>query len=557
MLSTIASSLFAGLFMISFLVLVHEAGHFVFARWFGVGVPVFSLGMGPRLFGFVWRGTDYRVSALPVGGYVQMSGADPFGEEDTSAFIDPAEDFMRKPVWQRLVVMAAGPGVNLVLPFVLFTLLLMGGRPEVDSKLGAVHPGTIAAEAGVQVGDRIVAVDGQAVVVWHDALLLLAERAASGSDAPVELLLEREGTQREVQLPAAAVVAAPSGELDLAVLGVEPYLYAAVISPESSASPAALAGLQRGDMITEVDGVEVADWTALVAALGPAAQHAVRYKRFVGEEIVEQDTTLVFNADYAVPRLLHSNVWGVVPAMLVVEQVVEGSPAEAAGLLEGDRLVSVDGFEVATFGQFMDRVSRSKQGGVVRELEVGVTRDGVPIAARLTPQVKVVAGDPAERPIIGVSALYREPGPVAHASKYYTLLEALPRALDLTWDVVRQTLQILGNIFSMESDWRENVGGPIAIFYVAGAVAELGFFRYAETLGVISISLGLINLLPVPVLDGGQILFYLIEGVRGRPVSLELRERAQMLGVLALVVIMLFVVFNDISRLPFYTGGPG
>ena len=103
----------------------------------------------------------------------------------------------------------------------------------------------------------------------------------------------------------------------------------------------------------------------------------------------------------------------------------------------------------------------------------------------------------------------------------------------------------------------EMVGGPIAIFYVGGAVAELGFFRYAETLGVISISLGLINLLPVPVLDGGQILFYLIEGVRGRPVSLELRERAQMLGVLALVVIMLFVVFNDISRLPFYTGGPG
>jgi regulator of sigma E protease len=557
MLSTISSSLFAGLFMIGFLVVVHEAGHFVFAKLFGVGVPVFSVGMGPRLFGVVWRGTDYRVSALPVGGYVQMSGADPFGEEDQGAWVDPDEDFMRKPVWQRLVVMAAGPGVNLVLPFVLFTLLLMGGRPEVDSRLGAVHPESQAAVAGLAPGDRIAAVDGQPVEVWHDVLALLEGRLAASSSGDLELAVERDGAQRTVVLPGSAVAGNATGGPDLALLGMEPFVYPALVGPESANSPAGRAGLRRGDLIVSVDGVAVEDWHALAAALTPAAQRVVAYKRMVDDQVVDAEVTLTFDAAYAVPNLLYSNPWGLVPAMLLIEQVVDASPASRAGLQSGDRLVAVDGVRVATFGQFMDLVSRSVEDGVVRPLELEVARDGVLMASKITPEVKVVAGDPSHRPIIGVSALYREPYAAAYASKYYSLFEALPRAWDLTVEVVWQTVQILRNIFSMESDWRENVGGPIAIFWVAGVVAEQGFFRYAETIGVISISLGLINLLPVPVLDGGQILFYLIEGVRGRPLSLEFRERVQMLGVLALVVIMLVVVFNDISRISTYTGGPG
>ena len=147
----IVAKLAAGLVMLSVLVVVHEFGHFVVARIFGVGVPVFSVGMGPRLFGFHYGGTDYRVSALPVGGYVQMSGADPFGEQDVAQDVPEDEDFMRKPVWQRLIIMLAGPGVNIALPFVLFTVLLMMGRPDWNSRVGAVLPGTPAEEAGFQV----------------------------------------------------------------------------------------------------------------------------------------------------------------------------------------------------------------------------------------------------------------------------------------------------------------------------------------------------------------------------------------------------------------------
>jgi regulator of sigma E protease len=337
---------------------------------------------------------------------------------------------------------------------------------------------------------------------------------------------------------------------------MEPRVYPALVGAESEASPFGKAGFVRGDLITHVDGEEILDWPALVGALSGDA-HTLTYKRVVDEEIVEGEVRVEADPGYLPPTLVHSSRWGVVPAMLLVEQVVEASPAAAAGVQQGDRLVTVDGVTVATFGQFMDRVARASDGLSVRAVKLGLLRDGQPVDVELTPELKLVPGDTEKRPIIGISALYREPLAVAYASKYYSLGEAIPRAWVYTLDVMRETAQVMRNIFAMESDWRENVGGPIAIFYVAGVVAERGFFQYAETIGIISVSLGLINLLPVPVLDGGQILFYLIEGIRGRPLSLEFRERVQMLGVLGLVVIMLIVVFNDISRISMYVSGPG
>jgi regulator of sigma E protease len=549
-------ALAAGLFMIGFLVVVHEAGHFFFAKLFGVGVPVFSIGMGPRLFGFVFKGTDYRISALPVGGYVQMSGADPFGEEDAGAWVPPEEDFMRKPVWQRLIIMAAGPAVNLILPFVLFVLLLMMGRPEIDSTLGIVHPATPAELAGLVVGDQVRAVDGEEVVVWHDLEQILQARLDGGAQGPIAFGIQRGARDLQITVPGSALLATAHDKPDFVRLGMEPRVYPALVGSESALSPSGMSAIQPGDLITHVDGDEILDWPSLVAALSSDA-HDLSYKRIVDDEVVEGEVRLEANPDYASPDLIHSNRWGLVPAMLLVETVVEESPAAALGVVEGDRLVDVDGVNVTTFGQFMDLVARSSDGVAVRSVALGLMRDGERLDVELTPELKLVPGDTTKRPIIGISALYREPLGVAYASKYYSLIEAIPRAWVYTVEVMRDTARVMRNVFAMESDWRENVGGPIAIFYVAGVVAERGFFQYAETVGVISVSLGLINLLPVPVLDGGQILFYLIEGIRGRPLSLEFRERVQMIGVLALVVVMLVVVFNDLSRVSMYVSGPG
>ncbi len=160
----------AGVVMIGVLVIVHEAGHYVVARLFKVGTPVFSIGMGPRIFGFRFWDTDFRISLLPIGGYVRMSGADAFGEEDAEGWANPEEDFMRKPVWQRLLIMLAGPAANLILPFLLFTGIYMLGMPMPDSVVGVVRPGSVAEQAGIRSGDEIVAVAGSEVSKWKELL---------------------------------------------------------------------------------------------------------------------------------------------------------------------------------------------------------------------------------------------------------------------------------------------------------------------------------------------------------------------------------------------------
>ncbi|MFT7520238.1 MAG: regulator of sigma E protease, partial [Kiritimatiellia bacterium] len=150
------------------LVIVHEFGHFLMAKILGIGVPVFSFGFGPRLFGFKFKGTDYRFSLIPAGGYVQIEGADIFGEESFEGVsrVDPSKNFMKRPVWQRLLVMLAGPVANLVLPAVVFTGIYLVGLPEIESIVHGVDYEGVAWQAGLRPEDRVVSVNGTPVRFW-------------------------------------------------------------------------------------------------------------------------------------------------------------------------------------------------------------------------------------------------------------------------------------------------------------------------------------------------------------------------------------------------------
>ena len=168
-MSVILLGIPAGLLMIGVLVVVHEFGHYLAARMFGIGAPVFSVGVGNRLWGFDWNGTDFRLSSLPLGGYVQLAGVDPFGDEDIeTSMVDPAENFLARPVWQRLVVMAAGPGFNLLLPIPVFAVMFMLGDMSYDNVVGTVVAGSPAAEAGFEDGDRVTGLAGRPVKAWVD-----------------------------------------------------------------------------------------------------------------------------------------------------------------------------------------------------------------------------------------------------------------------------------------------------------------------------------------------------------------------------------------------------
>ena len=536
---TILTYLLAGAVMISTLVVIHEFGHFIVARWFGVGTPVFSVGMGPRLFGFNYKDTDFRLSALPIGGYVQMAGADPFGEEDGEGWVDPAQDFMKRPVWQRLLIMLAGPAMNIMLPFVLFTGVLMLGDPQLDNIIGRVIPGTAAAQAGVAEGDRLVEVNGQPVEVWNDLSRLLTVPGV-----PVHMVLEREGDRRTVTVPAGVLEVDVDGVVEVRSLGVSHFPFSTRVGVQPG-SPSWTAGLRPADAIVAVDGVTVDDFTGLQSLLGGDGPHELQVKRANAQDVADMSVSLPAGG---------VSDWGIEPLELYVGEVVPDSAAGEAGLRTGDRLTRIDGAQLTSWQQVIDAVGHTTDGLVEgqdpRALDLDVTRDGEVVTLVFAPRVtrQLIMGEPVFRPVMGVKQFPDTYGIGDTMVKYYGLGEAFGRAVDETKLLLRGLSRTLGNLGTGRVKVTEGLGGPIAIVQAAGLAANAGLFEFAKMMGRISLGIGILNLLPVPVLDGGQILFYLIEGLRGRPLPLVLRERILMVGVLMVAALLLVVSVSDVGR---------
>lgn len=538
---TIFTYIVAGLVMISAVVVIHEFGHFIVARYFGIGTPVFSVGMGPRLFGFEWKDTDFRVSALPIGGYVQMAGADPFGEEDAQSWVPPEQDFMKKPVWQRFLVMLAGPAMNIALPFVLFTSVFMLGDTMLDNRVSRVIPGTPAADAGFLPGDRITAVGATEVDVWLDLYGLLDEP----NSADLAITVDRDGAPVQLTLPPGAVELGPDGLVELTRLGISHYLHSPRIGVSDTGSPAWAAGLRVGDMVAEVDGEKVGSYDAILDALGTGGTHALAVKRADAEgTVAELDLSIAGQG----------SDWGIEPLELYIGEVEADSAAEKAGLMADDRIVAVDGTPMTAWIHLIDAVGRTVQGLAEgedpRPLVLDIVRDGEAKQLTFAPAMtrQLIRGEPVVRPVMGVR---RYPDAFINGDtvvKQFGPVEAFSRSTEETWRLVKGMGRMLGHLFTARVKVTEGLGGPVAIVQAAGIAAEAGFMEFAKMMGRISLGIGILNLLPVPVLDGGQILFYLLEALRGRPLPLVLRERILMIGVLLVAALLLVVTVSDVGR---------
>jgi regulator of sigma E protease len=549
-LTDLPLQILAGVGLIGLLVVIHEFGHFIVAKWFGVGVPVFSVGMGPRLFGVVYKGTDYRLSLLPVGGYVQMAGADPFGEEDPDAFVEPELDFMRKPVWQRLLIMFAGPAFNLILPFILFTFVLMLGEPQRDAVIGTVFGDSAAERAGFKVDDRIVGVAGEPVEVWVDVARALRDHA---SDGEIAIDIQRGDEFLTVVFPPDAVTFTVDGLVDAEDIGMWTSRPAPRVGVADPKSPAGKAGLETGDRIETVNGDRVETLYDLRAAMSGTGPYELTFLRSTEDADVED----LLAATVRLPDGRSegdeiTDKWGIAPSVVFAGLISPDSAAEEAGVQTGDRIVAVDGAAVHAFRDILRFVKKTvpTDGEAPRALKLSLIRDGLALDLDFAPTIEreVVRGEVVFRPIMGVGIFPESYESGVEVKKYYSLTEAVPRAFDEGIMVFSRTVSVLKNLVTWQLKPKESLGGPIEIFRQAGQAAQRGIFDYARMIGVVSFSLGIINLFPIPVLDGGQIVFYSIEGIRGRPVSMELREKVQMAGLLAMVALFLLVTVNDVSR---------
>jgi regulator of sigma E protease len=534
--------------MLGILIFVHELGHFAVAKACGVRVLKFSLGFGPPIgignFRLRWErsGTEYVIAWIPLGGFVKMLGEELEiqGEQPDPVTIDarPDEYLDAKPTWQKLSISVAGPAMNLVFPVAVFVVALMLGMPRPTPVIGTVDAGSPAALAGLETGDRIVSIDGNAMRFWDD----VDEHVRAVHEGSLQVTALRDGEEFAVSVP----VVARSGldrlgrSVQRGWIGVQNTRLQPLVGVPHSDSPAARAGLRSGDLVVRVGEREVGDWNELVAAVeaGAGAPLLVSVKRGVDKEEPLELT---------LPAAAGLDALGIVPATVLVAEVSLDSAAHDAGLLPGDLLLEVDGRSIGSFGSFAE-VVRSSEG---RELQLTYARQGalttVGIAPRLVTRKGAFAGIEEELFQIGVAPYTGSLPGEYETEKYSNPIAAIPRATELTIGITKDFLSGLGMLLTGEVD-AKSLTGPIGIAQIARQSLDMGWISYFGMMMVISINLGILNLLPIPVLDGGQMLIYTVEGIKRSPISMRSRELVQSFGLVVLVMLMGLALWNDIAR---------
>jgi len=534
--------------MVGVLVFVHELGHFAWAKVFGVRVLRFSLGFGPRVAGFRRGDTEYVVSALPLGGYVRMLGENPLDEVGPR---DLDRSFARQSLLRRVVIVAAGPAMNLVFPLLLYFVVFLGDTHLTPPTIGMVFPGR-PAHGELLPGDRIVEVDGEPIETFY--ALTRAIEDSPGRD--LDFTFIRDGAEHSVTLkPVRSRRQRPLERSDdVGRIGIMPNHPAAVIGIASPTSPAAAARLRTFDVVVSAGGKPTERYIDLEAALhgNRGALVPLTYLRPTPVPdalggLVELD---VYEARVAAVtpepgKGSGAARAGIESANLYLSHVTAGSPEHRMGLLPGDRLLDLDGRRVQMWETFLEdlRIGRGVEhtlrwrrggeettGNLTLAHEHGVTEHGQVydryavgirnwVPTRIDPRVD-------------------NPNPISYAVR---------EAWRATWEVVELTIfsvvRLLQGRLTVKS-----IGGPLTIFEVAGDAAQQGALNYLTLMAFISINLGLINLFPIPLLDGGHMMFLLTEAVMRRPLSVRIRGYAHIAGFVFLVAIMFVAFKNDLER---------
>ena len=531
------------------LVIVHELGHFTFAKIFGVKAEVFSVGFGPKLWSKVIGETEWRVSAIPMGGYVKLMG------EDQTAEIAPAElkrALHKQAVWKRFFIFFGGPFFNFIFAALIFMTILAIGEPQPASVIGRVVEGSAAQKAGFVSGDRILAIDGKPVKLFEDVINAISDHPQQKMDFEVV----HPQTQAAVHVSVIPVTqegysvygeTAHVGEIDGLLLAAR----SGMVGISDPNSPAGKVGIHTGDEVTQMNSVPIVNWEDaehVFSAAPVGSSIFLKLKKANKAELSEYQVAL------KKPKTTAGlgDALGLRSSELFVDKAVPASPAEAAGIHSGDRLISVGSQSVQSFFELRNAVQRA--GENEGHVDLKWERDGKIINAKITPTA-TSGRDPLLKKTtqytVGVLPLLSlvEPPQVLDRilNPFMLVYKGTEKMITLSWrNLISIQKMFVGDV-SVKS-----LGGPIMIGKIAGESLSHGLITFLTTMGILSIGLGVLNVLPIPVLDGGHLLLLLIEGVRKRPLSMKQMEIIQGVGLSLILLLMAVVMRNDIMRLPFF-----
>lgn len=554
-----------GLFALLFFLLVffHELGHFLMAKWVGIKVEKFSIGMGPKIFSFQGGETEYRLAWLPLGGYVKMSGDDPSKEYTEE---EKRRGFLTQKPSRKLLVVFGGPVFNLILPIFIYSLMLIIGIPTVDRVVGTLDEGGAGAKAGLLSGDKILSIDGKEINQWKDMEKIVQSSANQELTLQVERLDLRAGKSKVFDLavtPELKDGKSKFGEdIKVGMLGVSPAYLLPRIYFEESDGPLSKAGLQPFDQIVSVNSVKILslDQFRRYLELNSPDEFEVAYKRTLesGKEVTGLSTVSVPAASKGAKTI--DERLGLLPIELVIGQVSEDGKAYEAGVRKSDRLISIDGKMITKWEQVPEIIRASKGEALSYVFSRGGKQMSFDIAAEKTTIENPLLGkdDPLsveEKYRIGVS-----PDLLADTSYFHeqswSPIAWLNKGVTETWRMASMTVEALFKLVTGELSFRL-LGSPIMIYKVAGNTYRMagggqnGWIAFLTNLALLSITLGLVNLLPIPVLDGGHAVFFTLEAIRGKPLSLKSMEIAAQVGLVILIGLFVLVIYNDFNRYGF------
>ena len=551
--------------LLGILVFIHEMGHFAAARYFKVRVEVFSLGFGKKLLKRKIGDTLYCISLIPLGGYVKMFGH--HFNENKIAQKDKPFAFFHKPLYARTVIVLAGPLMNFFLSVIVLAGLFMLGPKKMHPVVGEVKPQSLAARAGFKAGDRVLSAGLSSAAQnldhsklktinnWTDLSKIISAHA--GQTLKFRVQTKSGGLKKILAAPVQKQVLSEFGLKKQAgvIDGLSPFSDPAVIGIADLNTPAGRAGLQTFDKVLGVEGLKVQSLSDLAMLLCFDSEHKPRSKMLQIKRSSVVQTIVIKLPPGLCQKPLSSlkllKQMGIRPVDLFIADLKKGGAAWSAGLKKGDFILSVNKTPIHQWGDLVALVQgfEPKKG----PLRLEVKRQGERKVFFISPKAqRVMRGMKEEtRYMLGVvssAGLFpKRPAGGVYRDQVLNPFKALWMGVKKSGYWCMATGAYLKHLITGEIS-KKTLGGVIAIGQAAYRSYSLGLEYFFEMMALLSIQLFLLNIIPLPVLDGGHLLFYAIEFIKGRPLSLKKMMIAHYVGFILLLSLLVFVTFNDLDR---------